>query len=96
MRNRYSGARSPLGAHNIATADSVHALGAVLRDQGRAAEALPLFARAFEIRVRELKEGDRDRADVTRDYVGVLRALGRRDEANAVQARGDRPRTAAG
>jgi hypothetical protein len=45
--------------------------------------------------VRELKEGDRGRADVTRDYVGVLRALGRRDEANAVQARGDRPRAAA-
>jgi hypothetical protein len=47
------------------------------------------LARAFEIRVRELKEGDRDRVEVIRDYVGVLRALGRRVEADAVQPRGD-------
>ena len=69
----------------------MHALGVVLRDKGRAAEALPFLARAFEVRVRELKEGDRDRVDVTRDYAGVLRALGRRTEADAVQARGDGP-----
>jgi hypothetical protein len=46
----------------------VHALGVVLRDEGRAAEALPFLARAFEIRLRELKKGDRDRVEVTRDY----------------------------
>jgi serine/threonine protein kinase/tetratricopeptide (TPR) repeat protein len=80
-----------LGADNIATADSIYALGVVLRDEGRAAEALPLLARAFEIRVRERKESDRDRVEVTRDYVKVLRALGRHTEADAVQARGDGP-----
>jgi non-specific serine/threonine protein kinase/serine/threonine-protein kinase len=78
-----------LGPDKITTADSAHALGVVLRDQGRAAEALPFLARAFEIRVRELKEGDRDRVAVTRDYADVLRALGRRAEGDAVQARGD-------
>ena len=69
----------------------MYALGVVLHDEGRAAEALPLLARAFEIRVLELKNGDRDRVDVTRDYAGVLRALGRRRQANAVQARGNGP-----
>jgi eukaryotic-like serine/threonine-protein kinase len=78
-----------LGAHNLATAQSLHALGVVLRDEGRAVEALSFLARAFEIRVRELKEGDRNRVEVTRDYVGVLRTLGRHAEADAVQARGD-------
>ena len=78
-----------LGADNAATADSLHALGIVLRDRGRAAEALPLLARAFEIRLRDLKEGDLDRVEVTGDYVGILRTLGKRAEADAAQARGN-------
>jgi hypothetical protein len=41
--------------------------------------------------VRELKDGDPDRTDVTRDYADLLRAVGRRDEADALQARGNGP-----
>jgi tetratricopeptide (TPR) repeat protein len=78
-----------LGADNTATADSLHALGVVLRDEGRAAEALPFLARAFDICVRQLKMGERDRLEVTRDYVGVLRALDKRAEADAAQTRGN-------
>ena len=89
LRRALAARERVLGPDSTATADSLRALGVVLRDAGRAAAALPFLARAFEIRIRELKEGDRDRLQVTRDYVGVLRVLGRRAEADAVQARGD-------
>jgi hypothetical protein len=61
----------------------------VLRDTGRKDEALPLLARAFEVRTRELARDDRVRVATTRDYIGLLRELGRLGEANAAQARAD-------
>ncbi len=78
-----------LGPDSTLTADSLYALGVLLGDTRRRDGALPLLARAFEIRIKELPPGHRDRVDATKAYVGLLRALGRRVEADAAQAKGD-------
>jgi hypothetical protein len=62
------------------------ALGRVLHDTGRSAEAEPMLRRALGIQQRILEPTHPDLAKTKDAYATVLRALGRNAEAAALEA----------
>ena len=81
-----------VGRDNISTAGSIHGLGLVLSKTGQRDEARALLKEAFEIHVRELPAGHRDRKEITADYAQLLESMGLRAEADAARTRGGGPK----
>lgn len=66
---------------SVAEATSLDRQAQALYDQGRFAEAQPLFLQVLQIRTKALGERDRDTLGSVNNYAIILSAVGRADEA---------------
>jgi hypothetical protein len=68
-------------------ATTLNNLAVLFQAQGKYPETEPLYRRALVIRERALGPEHPDTVAVAGNYVGLLRQLGRADEAQAITAR---------
>ena len=76
------------GVNPYAMADSFHNLGALyFRGLGKNEKAEEYFKRALELEEEVYGEGSEELKETIGDYADLLRALGRDDEAEALESR---------
>jgi tetratricopeptide (TPR) repeat protein len=69
---------------------TLNSMAGLLRDQGRFAEAEPLYRRALAIRERALGPDNTSVGETLKDYAELLRRTGRAREAAALEERAAR------
>jgi tetratricopeptide (TPR) repeat protein len=76
-----------LGPEHLAVTTSLNNLALLYHNQGKYAQAEPLYQRALAIREKALGPGHPDVADTLENYAGLLRKIGRHAEADKMEAR---------
>ena len=79
--------KAQLGAEHPSTAMSLNNLAGLYRNQGKYAEAEPLYERALSIRERQLGGEHPDTATSLNDLAGLYRSQGKYAEAEALYKR---------
>jgi tetratricopeptide (TPR) repeat protein len=74
-----------LGPQHPLTASSLYDLANLYQDQGKVKQAEPLYLRALAIYERRLGPQNHWASAVRERYISLLRAMGRNEEANAVE-----------
>lgn len=92
--------RSKIGLMPPSFADSLHRLGAVYAGQEKHADAVPLFDQCVKLKVRQLPDAPhippkpgqihhQEFADLCKEYVTVLRKVGKEKEAKEIEAKAE-------